>query len=220
MTVGFHHSLLFYYVSSDLAILCSRPLWRFGGAAVNHGILLNFFADRPIKGFRFRSSMTKPPLILVSPNIESKGQEFADLSISLSARYQQALMNAGGIPLTLPATVSREVIAESVSRCDGVLMTGGEDVEPSLYADWRSGEGETDGDFDAGWRGARLSRKSCWWTRFSASVSRLLAICRGHQVLNVALGRDVDRGYSVAESRTQSIIGVWTNAAKWCMKCG
>ena len=34
--------------------------------------------------------MSKPPLILVSPNIESKGQEFADLSISLSVRYQQA----------------------------------------------------------------------------------------------------------------------------------
>ena len=56
------------------------------------------------------------------------------MSEKLEARYQQALIKAGGIPLTLPATVSREVIAESVSRCDGVLMTGGEDVEPSLYA--------------------------------------------------------------------------------------
>src|SRR5215831_5392252 len=77
--------------------------------------------------------MARPPLILVSPNIESKGQEFADLSISLSARYQHALMKAGGIPLTLPAAVSREVISESVNCCEGVLLTGGEDVNASLY---------------------------------------------------------------------------------------
>ena len=39
--------------------------------------------------------MTKPPLILISPNIEKKGDEFGDLSISLSETYQQALMGAG-----------------------------------------------------------------------------------------------------------------------------
>jgi putative glutamine amidotransferase len=131
--------------------------------------------------------MTKPPLILVSPNIESKGQEFADLSISLSARYQHALMNAGGIPLTLPATVSREVIAESVSRCDGVLMTGGEDVEPSLYATGvaaavrRTVTLTPDG-------GARDYREIVLVDEVFRQQKPLLAICRGHQVLNVALG--------------------------------
>src|SRR5947209_5134099 len=78
--------------------------------------------------------MTKPPLILISPNIESKGQEFADLSTSLSAKYQQALISAGAVPFTLSATVSRDVIAHSISHCDGILLTGGEDVNPKLYA--------------------------------------------------------------------------------------
>src|ERR1051325_5092980 len=131
--------------------------------------------------------MTKPPLILVSPNIESKGQEFADLSISLSARYQQALMTAGGIPLTLPATISREVIAESVNRCDGVLMTGGEDVEPSLYATRvpakvrRTVTLTPDG-------GARDYREIVLVDEVFRQRKPLLAICRGHQILNVALG--------------------------------
>jgi putative glutamine amidotransferase len=131
--------------------------------------------------------MTKSPLILVSPNIESKGQEFADPSISLSVRYQQALMKAGGIPLTLPATVSREVIAESVSRCDGVLMTGGEDVEPSLYAQSvpakvrRTVTLTPDG-------GARDYREIVLIDEIFQQRKPLLAICRGHQVLNVALG--------------------------------
>ena len=80
--------------------------------------------------------MTKPPpLVLVSPCIEAKGEEFGDMSISLSETYQMALMGAGAIPLAMPATASRKVIAECVRRVDGVLLTGGDDVEPSLYAE-------------------------------------------------------------------------------------
>ena len=45
--------------------------------------------------------MTRPPLILISPNIEKKGDEFGDLSISLSETYQQALMGCGAIPAGL-----------------------------------------------------------------------------------------------------------------------
>jgi putative glutamine amidotransferase len=131
--------------------------------------------------------MSKPPLILISPNIESKGQEFADLSISLSARYQQALIKAGGIPLTLPATISREVISESVDRCDGILLTGGEDVDPSLYAKGvpakvkRKVTLTPDG-------GARDYREIVLIDEVFQQRKPLLAICRGHQVLNVALG--------------------------------
>jgi putative glutamine amidotransferase len=131
--------------------------------------------------------MTKPPLILISPNIESKGQEFADLSISLSARYQQALMTAGSIPLTLPATVSRDVIAESVRRCDGVLLTGGEDVNPALYGNAlptrlrRKATLTPDG-------GARDYREIILVDQIFRQRKPLLAICRGHQILNVALG--------------------------------
>ena len=77
--------------------------------------------------------MKRPPLILVSPNVEKKGDEFGDLSTSLSETYQQALMSAGGLPVALPATTSRPLIGECVSRCDGVLLTGGEDVDPHIY---------------------------------------------------------------------------------------
>src|SRR6266567_7190248 len=80
------------------------------------------------------AQMIRPPLILISPNIEKKGDEFGDLSISLSETYQMALMGVGAIPMTMPATASRELVAECVRRADGVLLTGGEDVEPSLYA--------------------------------------------------------------------------------------
>jgi putative glutamine amidotransferase len=131
--------------------------------------------------------MTKPPLILLSPNIERKGDEFGDLSISLSETYQQALMRVGAIPLALPATISRELIAECVHRCDGILLTGGEDVDPRIYANGvparlrRTVTVTPDG-------GERDLRELLLIDEAFRQRKPLLAICRGHQILNVALG--------------------------------
>ena len=78
--------------------------------------------------------MNRLPLILISPSIEKKGEEFGDVSTSLSETYQQAVLGAAGIPVGMPATSERSVISECVRRSDGVLLTGGEDVDPRLYS--------------------------------------------------------------------------------------
>lgn len=141
--------------------------------------------------------MKRWPLILVSPDIEGAGKEFADLSISLSNRYQEALLAAGGMPLILPPTISREVIAEYVRRSQGVLLTGGDDVEPRLYGHGlpepvrRTVAVTPDG-------GARDLRELLLIDEVFRQRKPLLAICRGHQVLNVALG-----GTLVADLGTQ-----------------
>jgi putative glutamine amidotransferase len=109
------------------------------------------------------------------------------MSISLSETYQMALMGAGAIPLAMPATASRTVIAECVRRADGILLTGGDDVEPSLYAERipaklkRTVTVTPDG-------GARDLREITLVDEVFRQHKPLLAICRGHQVLNVALG--------------------------------
>ncbi len=76
------------------------------------------------------------PVILITPSTANKGAEFADPSISLSNRYADAVIAAGGLPQIFPATTSKAVIAAGVvvERCDGVLMTGGDDIDPKLYA--------------------------------------------------------------------------------------
>ena len=131
--------------------------------------------------------MNSAPIILVSPNIEKHGDEFGDMSLSLSETYQMALMGAGAIPLTMPATASRRVIAECVRRADGVLLPGGEDVDPALYAERlpaklrRTVTVTADG-------GARDLREVMLVDEVFRQRKPLLAICRGHQVLNVALG--------------------------------
>lgn len=131
--------------------------------------------------------MSKRPLILVSAGIESKGSEFSDQSLSLSIAYERAVLGAGMIPLVLPMAANPEAIAECVRRTDGVLLTGGEDVNPELYARRIPARLRRTVTLtpDAGVRDLRE-------VLLVAEVFRqrkpLLAICRGHQVLNVALG--------------------------------
>ncbi len=131
--------------------------------------------------------MAKTPRILISPHIEAKGDEMSDLSVSLSFRYQGALMRHGALPLILAATTSPRLISEAVRASDGVLLTGGDDVEPDLY---EPSMNETlrkkvstspDG-------GRRDYREFLLISEVFKQKKPLLAICRGHQVLNVALG--------------------------------
>ena len=141
--------------------------------------------------------MSKPPLILISPCIERNGAEFADLSLSLSMNYPKALMGVGAIPLALPATRSRELVAEFVRRADGILLTGGEDVNPKLYAKRlppRLGRTVTLTPDD----GTRDLQEFMLIDETFRQRKPLLAICRGSQVLNVALG-----GTLVVDIRSQ-----------------
>jgi len=131
--------------------------------------------------------MKQAPLILISADVAAMGVEFGDCSLSLSENYTRALLNAGALPFAMPPSTSRRVIADCVARCDGVLLTGGEDVNPDFFS---SGLPATlretvcltpDG-------GARDLRELLLVDEVFRQGKPLLAICRGHQVLNVALG--------------------------------
>jgi len=141
--------------------------------------------------------MAKPPLILVSPGIERRGVEFHDLSISLSVKYDFAILQSGGIPVTAPATTDPVPLAEAVRRTDGVLLTGGDDINPDLYTDRlpRAVHKTIGLTPDGGRRDLREFRLIDEAFRQRKPV---LAICRGHQLLNVAFGGDL-----VADIRRQ-----------------
>jgi putative glutamine amidotransferase len=131
--------------------------------------------------------MTQPPLILVSSDIEAQGVEFRDLSLSLSLNYARALAAAGAVPVVLPATTSPALVAEAVRRTDGVLLTGGEDVDPRLAAPRASQRLRALARVTPD-RGARDLGEFLLIAEVFRQHKPLLAICRGHQVLNVALG--------------------------------
>lgn len=125
------------------------------------------------------------PLVLVTPCQQKAGVEFADSSISLSNRYAQAISDAGGLPVVLPVNMPRDQLAELARRADGVLMTGGEDIEPKHYAPNLAPElaatiKETEPQRDV----LEIALVEEVFRRRKP----LLCICRGHQMLNVALG--------------------------------
>jgi putative glutamine amidotransferase len=134
--------------------------------------------------------MAKPPLILVAPSIEKRGVEFHDLSVSLSVKYDFSVTQAGGLPVTVPTTNDRELLRECVRRVDGVLLTGGDDINPGLYANHlpnsirKTIETTPDG-------GQRDWRELILIDEIFRQRKPLLAICRGHQLLNVALGGEL-----------------------------
>lgn len=129
----------------------------------------------------------RPPLILISPDVQAGGAEMADAAISLSNAYQESVLRVGGIPLAMPDTVSPAIIAECVSACDGVLLTGGEDVDPGIYGR-KIATNVRDKVTITPDGGRRDYRELLLIDQVFRQGKPLLAICRGHQVLNVALG--------------------------------
>ncbi len=131
--------------------------------------------------------MGRPPLILISPGIEKRGFEFSDLSVSLAVRYEAAILAAGGIPLIAPVTTDRALLAEAVRRTDGVMLTGGDDIDPALYDLNLSIKIRQTIEVTPD-NGGRDERELALIQEVFRQRKPLLAICRGHQLLNIACG--------------------------------
>jgi putative glutamine amidotransferase len=101
--------------------------------------------------------------------------------------YERAILAAGGIPVIAPATHDPLLLAESVRRTDGVLLTGGDDINPGLYAKkiTRSLRKTVNPTPDGGLRDLR---ELILIGEIFRQRKAVLAICRGHQLLNVAFG--------------------------------
>ena len=102
--------------------------------------------------------------------------------VRLNAAYVHALEQAGLVPLIVPPlTYPAGAVAELLGAVKGLVLTGGEDVSPAQYgAPAHPALGATNAARDA----TELAITS------AARMMRLptLAICRGVQLLNVALG--------------------------------
>lgn len=118
------------------------------------------------------------PVVAVTATVEPIG---GVPRLRLNAAYVRALEGAGIVPLVVPPLADPERAARLLERVDGLVLTGGEDIEPARYGAERRPEcGPAQADRDA--TEIALAR--------AARDRRLptLAICRGIQLLNVALG--------------------------------
>ncbi|HEX2044888.1 MAG TPA: gamma-glutamyl-gamma-aminobutyrate hydrolase family protein [Gaiellaceae bacterium] len=96
--------------------------------------------------------------------------------------YVEAVERAGGRPLVVPP--SADGVEETLDALDGLLLSGGSDLDPQLYG--AEAHPETNG--------VRPDRDRAELALLEAALARdmpVLAVCRGSQVLNVARGGDL-----------------------------
>jgi putative glutamine amidotransferase len=128
-----------------------------------------------------RSRAPRTPRVAVTTWRRRLSTTVADdqLLYTLAADYVECLRDAGVVPLLLPLLEPAEA-AGVLGLVDGVVVTGGDDVDPAEYGHDNHGSRNTDRSADRS--DAALLR--------TAAALRLptLAICRGLQVLNVAFG--------------------------------
>ncbi len=119
------------------------------------------------------------PLIGISTYREQARWGYWDVpAVLLPASYADAVAECGGEPVLLP---TGSITAGVVARLDGLVLAGGADIDPARY-------GQAAG---AHTTVVRPDRDDAEVAVLAAALDRdlpLLAICRGMQLLNVALG--------------------------------
>lgn len=95
--------------------------------------------------------------------------------------YMQGVLAAGGLPVMLPLTTDRTLLAQMAQTLDGFLFTGGHDVSPALY-------GETPLPACGTCCAQRDEMEAALLPLLLEKDVPVLGICRGIQFLNAALG--------------------------------
>jgi putative glutamine amidotransferase len=100
----------------------------------------------------------------------------------LMPAYTAAIVAAGGLPVMIPLGLDEDALHAILQRLDGILLPGGGDVEPNRYGGNHAHRTLRDVDDVRDQAELLLVRHAI------AQEKPLLAICRGVQIFNVALG--------------------------------
>ncbi len=147
----------------------------------------------------------RKPVIGITPSPMEDSQSHGTFTrYATATTYTEAIEAAGGVPLIIPPQAGN--IDEILSVVDGLLLSGGGDIDPDRYGDDARHEKTY---------GVHPGRDELELALAREAVERdipLLCICRGIQVLNVALGgtliQDVPDQYSTEIQHAQQNAGI------------
>lgn len=142
----------------------------------------------------------KKPIIGITCSIEEKEDRNRRYPLIypfdyVKRQYYIAIEKAGGVPVLLPNLTNLGLIDEILKAVDGVLMSGGYDLDPKYY-------------------GEEVLRRSVRITpdrdRFELELVKkartrkipVLGICRGHQIINVAFGGTLYQDFTLRKEYT------------------
>jgi len=115
------------------------------------------------------------PVIGISCKLSDDGNP------SISAACYNSVIMAGGVPMAIPMTDDLDVLRKLLRRVDGIMLIGGEDVDPAYYGEAPIPELEE----------VAGHRDTCDMALAGLALEMhkpIFAICRGEQLLNVKLG--------------------------------
>lgn len=138
----------------------------------------NYLADNHFCGQgTTRSPRSFRPVIGITGNFGEKGCELAE-------GYYTSIERAGGIPLVIPPIASRDMALSVIERIDGLLLSGGADINPLLWGE--------DPIPQLGGINPLRDEHELLLTRLAYEYQLpIFGICRGIQTLCVALGGKV-----------------------------
>lgn len=124
-------------------------------------------------------NMPMKPIIGITTN--QSDNNYGQPTIRLQQSYVSAVMQAGGVPVLIPSLIAENGWDAVYSRLDGILFSGGGDISLDHFA----------GDPHPRIDDVEPQRDSVELKMLQAAASDgkpFLGICRGCQVMNVALG--------------------------------
>ncbi|MBI4563611.1 MAG: gamma-glutamyl-gamma-aminobutyrate hydrolase family protein [Planctomycetes bacterium] len=123
----------------------------------------------------------KRPRIGINCKLLSQGAEFY---YKLDERYPEAVRRAGGVPILMPFFRTRAEARELLERLDGLLFTGGTDIDPARWGETPHSRMEPLIE--------RKENSDFFAMRWALDGNMpLLGVCYGCQLLNVALGGSI-----------------------------
>lgn len=118
----------------------------------------------------------KKPMIGVIPLYDDEKE-----SLWMLPGYFDGIRDAGGLPIMLPLEIDAEDALQVYALCDGILFTGGHDVDPRLYHETaRPACGKPSP--------ARDALEETLFRKAFADDLPMLGICRGIQLMNALMG--------------------------------
>ncbi|AWK51088.1 gamma-glutamyl-gamma-aminobutyrate hydrolase [Clostridium beijerinckii] len=126
--------------------------------------------------------MKKPVIGINSSRVIKHETSYSHSVIeSLSNDYVESVIKAGGVPVILPILYDEESIRRQVELLDGVILSGGVDINPLVYNEEPSPK--------LGYIFPDKDTFDLLIVKIACELNKpILAICRGHQILNIAFG--------------------------------
>lgn len=126
--------------------------------------------------------MSSPIIGISSSIIISDGSPFPGIErVYVNKYYTESVIKAGGAPIVLPVTLDDESIKRQVEVIDGLILSGGYDINPLTY-----GEEPTQSQ---GFTFPEIDEYNLKLVKFACELKKpIFGICRGLQILNIAFG--------------------------------